>query len=198
MSESHIVPFGSEDVNEAAEVLSRAMVTNPIHVAIYGEAGEPERKDQEEHFARMLRKNPCEVFLVKRANRIVGVTRFYRCVGERQLPAGFEALVRAGEEGLEDVVSRENYWNGIWLRHDPSEPHSHLGPIAVLPEFQGQGIGSIMMRRYCHLADNRLLPGYLETDRTENVRFYEKFGFKLVEEVMILGVRNFFMWRESS
>ncbi|MGB6120609.1 MAG: hypothetical protein WBG80_01780, partial [Bacteroidota bacterium] len=77
MSENHIVPFGSEDVNEAAEVLSRAMVTNPIHVAIYGGAGEHQRKPQEEHFARMLRKNPCEVFLVKRATRIVGVTRFY-------------------------------------------------------------------------------------------------------------------------
>ncbi len=198
MSESIIVPFGSEDVNEAAEVLSRAMVTNPIHVAIYRGADEVRRKGQEEHFARMLRENPHEVFLAKRANRIVGVTRFYRCEGERELPAGFEDLVRAGEERLQDVVSRENYWNGVWLRHDPPQSHGHLGPIAVLPEFQGQGIGSIMMSMYCRLVDNRFLPGYLETDRTENVQFYEKFGFKLVEEVMILGVSNFFMWRESS
>jgi ribosomal protein S18 acetylase RimI-like enzyme len=198
MPENHVVPFRPEDVHEAAEVLSRGMVTNPIHVAIYRGADEPQRKAQEEHFARMLRDNPREVFLIKRANRIVGVMRLYRCEGEKELPVDFENLVRAGEDSLQDVGSRENYWNGIWMKHDPPELHSHLGPIAVLPEFQRQGIGSIMMSTYCRLVDNRSLPAYLETDRPENVRFYQKFGFKLVEEVMILGVRNFFMWREPS
>jgi len=198
MPENHVVPYRPEDVHEAAEVLSRGMVTNPIHVAIYSGADEPQRKAQEEHFARMLRDNPREVFLVKRANRIVGVTRLYRCEGEKQLPVDFENLVRAGEDSLQDVGSRENYWNGIWIKHDPPELHSHLGPIAVPPEFQGQGIGSIMMSTYCRLVDNRSLSAYLETDRPENVRFYQKFGFKLVEEVMILDVRNFFMWREPS
>ena len=198
MPENHVVPFRPVDVDEAAEVLGRGMVTNPIHVAVHMGASEPQRKGQEEGFARMLRDNPHEVLLVKRANPIVGVTRWYRCEGERRLPEGFENLVSAGESSLRDVESRATLWKGIWIKHDPSKLHSHLGPIAVLPEFQGQGIGSIMMNTYCRLVDNRGLPAYLETDRPENVRFYEKFGFKLVEEVEILGVRNFFMWRDSS
>jgi hypothetical protein len=30
-------------------------------------------------------------------------------------------------------------WVGEWARRDPSEPHWHLGPVAVEPELQGQG-----------------------------------------------------------
>jgi GNAT superfamily N-acetyltransferase len=197
MSENHIVPFVPEDLEEAAGVLSRAMVTTPIHVAVYLGAGEHQRKVQEEQFAQMLRDRPYEVFLVKRGNRVVGVTRHYRCEGERNLPDGFEDLLQAGESGLSDVGSRENLWRGHWLKRDPQKLHNHLGPIAVLPEYQGQGIGSIMMNSYCSLVDNRSLPAYLETDRSENVRFYEKFGFRLVDEVEILGVTNSFMWREA-
>ena len=196
MSESHIVPYREEDCEEAADVLSRAMVTNPIHLAVYLGAGETARKRQAEHFARMLRERPFEVFLVKRANRIVGVTRHYKCEGERELPQGFEDLLRTGGKGPRELELRENLWRGEWIRRDPHKLHNHLGPIAVLPEFQGQGIGSIMMNTYCRLVDNRSLPAYLETDRTSNVRFYEKFGFRLVEEVEILGVINSFMWRE--
>jgi len=36
---------------------------------------------------------------------------------------------------------------------------------------------------------------YLETDKSENVRFYERFGFTVVAEVNVLGVRNWFMSR---
>ena len=198
MPEHHIISFRPEDTDEAARVLSSAMYTNPIHLAVYMGAGKKQRKIQEEGFARMLRENPHEVYLVKRVNRIVGVMRMYRCEGERELPVGFEDLVEAGEGSLRDVASRQIYWRGVWIKHDPPEPHSHLGPIAVLPEFQGQGIGSIMMSAYCRLVDDRSLPAYLETDTPENVRFYRKFRFQLVKEVEMLVVRNFFMWRGPS
>ena len=39
-------------------------------------------------------------------------------------------------------------------------------------------------------------PGlYLETDKSENVRFYQKFGFTVVAQAEILGVANWFMSR---
>src|SRR5215472_2947513 len=31
-------------------------------------------------------------------------------------------------------------WVGEWARRDPDEPHWHLGPVAVEPSLQGQGI----------------------------------------------------------
>ena len=53
---------------------------------------------------------------------------------------------------------------GTWAKHDPEEPHWHLGPVAV--------------------------DAHLETDRPENVSFYERFGFEIVGEQEVLGVPN--------
>jgi hypothetical protein len=36
---------------------------------------------------------------------------------------------------------------------------------------------------------------YLETDRPENVRLYEKFGFVTTSEALVLGTPNWFMQR---
>jgi ribosomal protein S18 acetylase RimI-like enzyme len=38
---------------------------------------------------------------------------------------------------------------------------------------------------------------YLETDKPENVRFYERFGFEVVGEEEVLGVPNWFMLRRA-
>jgi ribosomal protein S18 acetylase RimI-like enzyme len=36
---------------------------------------------------------------------------------------------------------------------------------------------------------------YLETDKPENVRFYERFGFEVVGEQEVIGVPNWYMAR---
>jgi hypothetical protein len=38
---------------------------------------------------------------------------------------------------------------------------------------------------------------YLETDKPENVRFYERFGFEVVREEVVLGVPNSYMLRPA-
>jgi len=38
--------------------------------------------------------------------------------------------------------------------------------------------------------------GYLETDKRENVRFYERFGFEVIAREPVIGVPNWFMRRE--
>ena len=40
--------------------------------------------------------------------------------------------------------------------------------------------------------------GYLETDRAENINFYGKFGFKIIGELNVLGVPNWFMKRSPA
>jgi len=78
---------------------------------------------------------------------------------------------------------------------DPSEPHVHLGPIGVEPALQGHGIGSQMLAVYCEQLDLTGDAGYLETDKPENVRLYERFGFEVRSHAFVLGVQNWFMWR---
>jgi ribosomal protein S18 acetylase RimI-like enzyme len=86
-------------------------------------------------------------------------------------------------------------WVSEWARRDPSEPHWHLGPVAVDAHLQGQGIGRAMLDAFCARMDECRTLSYLETDKSENVGFYQKFGFAVVGEAEVLGVPNWFMSR---
>jgi len=87
---------------------------------------------------------------------------------------------------------------GEWLRHDPLEPHWHLGPFAVDAQLQGRGIGSVMLGTFCACMDGFKALAYLETDKAENVRFYERLGFVTTSESLVLGTPNWFMQRQPA
>jgi GNAT superfamily N-acetyltransferase len=88
-------------------------------------------------------------------------------------------------------------WLSAWSAEDPAAAHVHLGPIGVLPEAQGRGVGRLLMSRYCAALDERRRAGYLETDRPANVAFYRRFGFEAVREVTVIGVTNYLMERPA-
>ncbi|MCK5635526.1 MAG: GNAT family N-acetyltransferase [Anaerolineales bacterium] len=184
------------DIEEAAVVLSQAMLRNPIHVAVYQGESELERLQIEGAFLALLRNRLEDVFMAIQGSQIVGVCRFYNCRGDRLISPGVQINLDASDPELSSPTDRSNYWKGLWARRDPRILHSHLGPIGVLPEYQNLGIGNQLMERYCKVVDERKLPAFLETDTLNNVSFYRKFGFNLVDEIEILGVMNFFMWRE--
>jgi ribosomal protein S18 acetylase RimI-like enzyme len=94
------------------------------------------------------------------------------------------------------TAARIGKWVSDWRRRDPDEPHVHLGPLAVDRELQGQGIGSVMLAEHCRRLDADGALGYLETDKAENVRFYSKQGYEVVDEAPVIGVRCWFMRRE--
>lgn len=62
---------------------------------------------------------------------------------------------------------------------------------------QGAGVGSKLMRVFAARMDAAGDAAYLETDKPENVRFYEKFGFQVTGEEEVLGVTNWFMLRRA-
>ena len=104
------------------------------------------------------------------------------------------------QEGAEEENNfefRKALWLNEWARRDPKYQHWHFGPLGVLPAFQKQGVGSKIMQRVCEEIDALKAIAYLETDRERNVRFYSKFGFEVVEECMILNVKNSYMRREK-
>lgn len=89
-------------------------------------------------------------------------------------------------------------WRTAWEQIHPREAHSHLGPVAVQPEFQGKGIGKRLVENYCALLDGNGEASYLETDKPENVKLYGCFGFEVIKERSVLGIRNWFMWRPAA
>jgi ribosomal protein S18 acetylase RimI-like enzyme len=178
------------DVQQSAEALSIAMLNNPHHIGVFLGNGEKERLEIEKMFVDLFNYLPGVVFLAKDNEKIIGVMRMKSCIGSvTDDPGGFE------DEN--DLDWRKSVWFKEWAKHDPVEQHWHLGPIGVLPTHQGSGIGSLLMDRFCKEVDACMAKAYLETDLDKNVRFYEKFGFKVVSESEIFGVKNRYMLKDS-
>ena len=94
------------------------------------------------------------------------------------------------------ALTRSLRWVGTWEKRDPDERHWHLGPVAVDAHLQGMGIGSKLLLVFCAQMDAAGEDAYLEPDKPENVRFYERFGFEVVGEEEVIGVPNWYMARQ--
>ncbi|GAB2464476.1 GNAT family N-acetyltransferase [Streptosporangium sandarakinum] len=71
------------------------------------------------------------------------------------------------------------------LRAD--EPSFVLATVGVLPERQGGGTGTAVLRPGLAEADRVGLPATLETSAESNVRFYRRLGFEVTGEIRVPG-----------
>ena len=195
--------IGASDPSEIGAVLgliSRGMRDNPTHVAALGE--DPERRQKRVHriFSKVLPvMGHFDHLLVARHpdNTVLGVLGM-AAPGRCQPNAKQRMQLTLGLLPLgPHAVSRSLRWVGAWEKHDPEERHWHLGPVAVDAHLQGMGIGSKLMRVFCAQMDAAEETAYLETDKPENVRFYERFGFEIVGEEQVIGVPNWYMARPA-
>jgi ribosomal protein S18 acetylase RimI-like enzyme len=189
----------SIELSEAAHLLGRGMCHNPANVRAFGI---PDALYRSRALARFF--VPVLQGLYRRGV-ILGAFRDATLVGVCGMarpglcqPTALEklrvvpAIVFGNPVGTPLRVLR---WVGDWARRDPAEPHWHLGPVAVDSNLQGQGIGSTMLAGFCARMDDYGTQSYLETDKFENVRFYQKFGFTVIAEAEVLGVPTWFMSR---
>jgi GNAT superfamily N-acetyltransferase len=80
--------------------------------------------------------------------------------------------------------------------HRPTQPYYELGILGVLPEFHGQGFGGHLVAASIQLADSHsdAQGMYLETQSADNIRFYQRFGFYILEEVQVGSGKTHRMW----
>lgn len=90
------------------------------------------------------------------------VTFFIDVIGERA------AFVGAGLTELSE-------------RH-PTEPHFYLAVLGTEPASQGRGLGTSLLEPVLTHCDATALPAYLESSAVRNVPFYERHGFRVIEE----------------
>lgn len=69
--------------------------------------------------------------------------------------------------------------------YHPKEPHWYLPLIGIDPAWQGQGIGSALMRHALAQADTDGLPAYLESSSPRNVPLYERLGFEVLGAIQV-------------
>jgi ribosomal protein S18 acetylase RimI-like enzyme len=71
-------------------------------------------------------------------------------------------------------------------RAHPTEPHWYLVVLGVRPRHQGHGHGSRLVAAGLRHADHAGTACYLETSDPDNVAFYQRFGFTIVDDALPL------------
>ncbi len=200
MTEVDIRPLVQAETGAAAAVLGRGMRDNPIHERAFGT--DPKRREAAltRLFGAVLGGHVVKgtILGAYSSGTLVGVCSMVP-PGGCQLTATDKlrmvpTLIGAG--GLGSAL-RSLSWAGGWAKHDPKEPHWHLGPVGVERPLQGKGVGGALLRAFCARMDAELATAYLETDKALNVAIYERFGFRTVAEDQILGIPNWFMVRNA-
>jgi GNAT superfamily N-acetyltransferase len=187
--------YSPERIEDCVTVLADAFASNPLHLLAFG----PARGDRNRIFFRigLRRMFLGQSLMALHRGEVCGYAHFNRwpdC-----LPAPEEVPAAAASLGsLGDSLPHVIRWFSRWSRLDPDEPHMHLGPIAVSPSLQGRGVGRALMERYLESLEQERIAGYLETDRPENVAFYEKFGFAVRHSEKLVGVQTWYMWRPAA
>lgn len=189
------------DLPEAIRLLGRGMRDNPNNVRTFGGPDGYRGRALTRFFGPLARGlfRRGVIFAAFRGETMVGVCG--TAPPGRCQPTPFEKLRMLPAAVFGNAVAtpvRLMSWGAEWARRDPAEPHWHLGPVAVDSQLQGQGIGAALMTEFCRRMDERSALAYLETDKSENVRFYQKFGFKVVAEGEVIGMPNWFMSRAAS
>jgi ribosomal protein S18 acetylase RimI-like enzyme len=194
---SEIRELREHEIAQAAALLGRSMRDNPINVQAFG--GDAARRERAlAHFFQPVlegARRRASVLATIRDEIVIAVAV--------EAPPGhcqptmteklaiLPAIVFCAPWGAAARVVR---WTAQWSQLDLNEPHWHLGPLAVDVGLQGQGIGGAMLRRFCQRLDESET-AYLETDKPENVRLYERFAFTVTAQRTVLGVPNWFMRR---
>jgi ribosomal protein S18 acetylase RimI-like enzyme len=83
-------------------------------------------------------------------------------------------------------------------RRHPHAPHWYLATLGTDPRHQGGGVGSALVRHVVDAAANAGEAAYLETLTASNVAFYERLGFRVVDELDVPGggPHVWLMWRD--
>lgn len=194
-----IQALSKNDLAQAAEICAEAMLDNPLHIKVFGAGTRLRARRLKRFFAGMLtyiqRKDSLYgVFVDGRLIGVLGMLPPRRC--KPSLVDSLRLLATLLSSNSPIGTLRLAIWLTTWANIDPATPHWHLGPLAVAPAWQRQGIGSRLLEYACSKGNDDSL--YLETDKLSNVELYQRFGFTTLATPTILGSISWVMLRHPS
>lgn len=106
------------------------------------------------------------------------------------LPPGVEPdeerfVAHMQETIAEDIIEEVISVLEAMEEYHPDEPCWYLPIIAVDPAYQGQGLGSQLMKHALNRIDEDGLPAYLESSNPRNMSLYERHGFEVMGQIQI-------------
>lgn len=178
-------PATRDVVNESAAVAARSFYTDPFFVHL-GPPALLRYRGLSLFFRANLKHlgNKGRITTVRDdADRVVGVSAWIQTDGypqsiARQLgsvPGTIRALYRRPRALLDGQL----YLNAIAKQH-PKEPHWYLFLLVADPEVQRRGVGTQLLSDALTEVDQEGVAAYLETQKSDNLAYYQRFGFELV------------------
>jgi ribosomal protein S18 acetylase RimI-like enzyme len=189
-----------DDVDRASEVLGRAFFDDPDIMKILPDDGV--RKGKLKHFFRCFLKFGIlygEVYAP--SSDLEGISVW---VHSSTKDMTFWRNVRSGFLGLMFKVSGKalSIFGKYGKQMDEAtksvinEEHWFLFIIGVDPEHQRKGYGKKMIEPMLNRIDGEKLPIMLDTNKQNNVGYYEKFGFEVVKTYKVLENQHWGMVRK--
>ncbi|NJD59455.1 MAG: hypothetical protein C3F13_08980 [Anaerolineales bacterium] len=198
----NIQPVTGQTYRQAAQVLGRAFMSDPVSLAVYKDLS-PERMLQAliNDFRAEIRicLHRAYPIQVSEGSNLLGVAVIYP-PGRYPLPrlAQWWLLVQSFvENGFYDIRDWTS-WLGKVEHYHPREPHYYLAYIGVHPECQGRGVGSAMLQHLVDKADQDQVGCHLENANPRNLPIYERFGFQISRQIELIGLSTWLMWRSPT
>ncbi|SCL24343.1 Acetyltransferase (GNAT) family protein [Micromonospora rhizosphaerae] len=110
-------------------------------------------------------------------------------------PADYDARLAAA---CGEWTPRFQHLDELFETHHPHADHHHLAFLAVAPERQGQGLGSVLLRHHHALLDAGGVPAYLEASSERSRDLYARHGYRVAEPFRLPDDTPFYpMWRDA-
>lgn len=104
--------------------------------------------------------------------------------------------------GMDPSITVGQFWEGVTRhgfrslrraygvfrrvqKYHPTEDHYYLFAIGCHPAHRGSGVGSALMREVTRLCDEGGVPAYLENSKEQNLHFYRKHGFEVMNALQL-------------
>lgn len=190
-------PLRAADFEAAVDVLTEAFRDNPAtHCILHGYDAAQREKIIRRAFAGFVRayRRYCIAEVVRQEGRLIAVS-LMAPPGLYPLSPMAELLVASGcVASGPRVAYRYAVMSAQLERRHPRDPHWYLFFLGVLPELQGRGIGSAVLKHLSAKAQTDRVPCYLETDKESSVRLYQRHGYEIVESKVHAEFQDLRMW----
>jgi ribosomal protein S18 acetylase RimI-like enzyme len=192
-------PAVKADVRELSRTLARAFYDDPVMIWLI-----PDRDKRTAHLTRMFATMTRHHHLARGGVEVACEDAGIGAAALWDPPDQWQETQRAQLAmtpaflrvfGLRSMRGRavQELMKGV----HPEEPHWYLAVIGSDPAVRGAGFGRALMRSRLDRCDAEYCPAYLESTKSENVPYYERFGFTVTREIVLPdgGPSMWTMWR---
>jgi ribosomal protein S18 acetylase RimI-like enzyme len=180
-----IITLPKSEYTATAQMFARAFFNNPT--SLFCLPDESKRAKKIEWFIHIALRCGQEYGIVHTTPGIEGAaiwlqpSHVYLNLSQLLKQGFLQAPVRLGFGPIRRLFKVLNLFEKLQKKQVP-EKHWYLFLLAVDPRFQGRGIGSRLIQPVLERTDGEMLSCYLETDKPENVSFFQKNGFRVLLE----------------